>query len=138
MIVKYTPAGEQAREFEWDGGNVRAAEAELIEATFESTFSDWNYQVMMGSIRARRILLWRLLCHEHPTKRLDDVDFAAKELSVDFNADEYQELRDAVQAAKGVPEAKRIQALSLIDRQIEEATPAPGKAPSESSETVTS
>ncbi len=69
MIVKYTPAGEQAREFEWDGGSVRAAEAELIEATFESTFSDWNYQVMMGSIRARRILLWRMLCKEPGTAR---------------------------------------------------------------------
>lgn len=137
MIIKYSPQGQPAQVFTWDPGTVRAAEAELLEVKFGGTWDEFNVQLLKGSMRSRRVMLWHLLKRDHPTLKFDDVDFAANEIELEFNADELQQFRAGIEKATGIEEAAREQALALIDQQIAEAGGSEGKAPSESSESAT-
>lgn len=137
MIIKYSPQGQPAQVFTWDPGTVRAAEAELLEVKFGGTWDEFNVQLLKGSMRSRRVMLWHLLKRDHPTLKFDDVDFAANEIELEFNADELQQFRAGIEKATGIEEAAREQALALIDQQIADVGDPEGKAPSESSVSAT-
>ncbi|MFA7117119.1 MAG: hypothetical protein WC140_07835 [Bacteroidales bacterium] len=133
MIVTYSPAGQDNQVWTWDPGQVRAKDAELIEDKFGGTWDEFNLQLLQGRMRARRVLLWHLLRSEHPTIRIDDIDFAASELTLDLQPAELQLMREGIQKAAGLSEDKRDLALQLIDQQITEAGGPAGKAPSKPS-----
>lgn len=130
MIVNYRPDGQPAQQWEWHADKVRAGEAELIEKRFEGTWDQFLLAVTQGSMRARRILLWHLLRGEHPTLKLEDVDFAAGEVAVDFDKAELQQMYDeAVKRSDEIPEDKRELVLSVLRSELDKAGGAPaGKA----------
>lgn len=140
MIITYTPKGEQPQRFDYDSEDVRAKDAEQIEAKSGIPWESFGLLVQQGSMKARRVLLWHLLRQQHGTLRLDDVDFASKELSVEFNVKEYKEFREAVvRNASGIPAEQRENVLARVDAEIEkaEAAEAEGKALSEISDAST-
>jgi hypothetical protein len=130
VIVNYRPGGEAAQQWEWHADEVSAGEAELIEKRFEGTWDGFLLAVTQGSMRARRILLWHLLRSEHPTLKLDDLQFKVGELSVDFDKTELQQMYDeAVKRSDQIPEDKRELVLSVLRMELDKAGGAPaGKA----------
>src|SRR5262245_9669633 len=118
MIVRYSPDGGPAQTWEWDANRVRSRAAEDIERLYGGRWQAFPTDVLMGSMRARRILLWHLMRLEHPTVRLDDIDFAAGELVVDFSDSELADVRAAVDSATDIDLDKRAQALRMLDAEI--------------------
>ncbi|MFJ8818211.1 hypothetical protein [Amycolatopsis thermoflava] len=137
MIVTYSPSGQDVQVWTWDPNQVRAKDAELIEDKFDGTWDEFKVQLLQGRMRARRVLLWHLLRGDHPTIKLDDIDFVAEELKLELQPQELQEMRDAVAKATSVPTGKRELALELLDRQIAEAGGPVPKAGSAASASAT-
>lgn len=93
MIVTYTPADGEAREWEFDSRRVRASHAERVERRYGGSWAKWSAEVQQGSARARRLLLWHLLCRDHPTLRWEDTpDYYFGELEISYSSTELQEL----------------------------------------------
>lgn len=120
MIITYTPEDGEAQRWEWDAGDVRAAEAELMESKAGVPWDQFQMQLLQGMMRARRVLLWHLLRQTHPSLKLTDVDFATSEVKAEFQADELALLRKGIEEAPGVDDEKREQALTMLDRSIAE------------------
>jgi hypothetical protein len=137
LIVTYSPEGQEPQTWTWEPSAVRAKDAEAIEDHADATWDEFNVQLLQGRMRARRVLLWHLQRADHPTIKLDDVDFAASELTLEMEPAELQQLREGIEKAPGVSSAKRRAALELIDQQIAEAGGAPGKASSAPSGSAT-
>lgn len=128
MFLRYTPDGSDAREWALDLGKLRSMEIEQIERTTGLAYgTEFKQQLLKGSARARRALLWTLQRREHPTLKLDDVDFADDELTLIMDKAELAETRVAV-AKADIPEAEKSLALEIIDEQMSTAPDAPGKA----------
>jgi hypothetical protein len=93
VIVTYTPADGEAREWEFDARRVPASQAERVERRYGGSFAKWSAEVQQGSARARRLLLWHLLCRDHPTLRWEDTpDYLFGELEITYSSVELQEL----------------------------------------------
>jgi hypothetical protein len=137
VIVTYSPEGQESQTWTWDPGAVRAKDAELVEDMFDGTWDEFNVQLLQGRMRARRVLLWHLQCGDHPTIKLDDIDFAASELTLEMEPAELVKIREGLEKAPGLSDAKRQAALALVDQQITKAGGAPGKANSAPSANAT-
>lgn len=100
MFVTYRPSDDAEREWEFDSSQVKASQAEPVEKSYGKTWDQFLADLMAGGMRARRHLLWMLLCREHSTLRYDDTpDFAAGELEVEMDRDELKLVRDQLAAA---------------------------------------
>lgn len=125
MIVTYSPDGQEPQTWAWDPKTVRTAEAEDIEAAMGSTvapvtFDEFQVALLKGGAKARRVLLWHLQRKTHPTLKLADVEFALGDLTVEFEAPELQEMRDALAKASGMNEDQREVVLAAIDSELNE------------------
>lgn len=121
MFVTYRPADGDEQKWEFDPDKVRASQAELIEKRAGVSFDTWHNQVRSGGVKARRVLLWHLICRTHHTLRYEDTpDFALGELLVEHSAQELLVLRDRLQKAN-LPEEDRQQAETALDIEITEA-----------------
>jgi hypothetical protein len=118
--IIYTPADGDEQRWDWEPKQVRARDAELIETKADATWDEFQMQLLGGRMRARRVLLWFLLRKDHPTLKLDDVDFAVGEVKAEHTVGELQELREGVVDAPRLPEDRREAALEMIDKQIAE------------------
>lgn len=128
MFVTYTPEGQsEPQTWLFVPGKVRNSRASHIEKLFakeygeRQTFEQFKVAVQQGSSPARRVLLWHLQQQNHPTLRIEDVDFAEGELTVEFTVSELVEMRDLIARMKGTDEAQREQMLAAIDMQMETA-----------------
>jgi hypothetical protein len=137
MIVTYSPAGEEPQVWTWSPGKVLAKDAESIEDSFEGTWDEFNVQLLQGRMRARRVLLWHLQSQDHPTIKLDDINFPAEALVLDMEPAELAEMRRGIETTSGLSTSKRRQALALLDEEITKAGGAPGKARSRKSASST-
>jgi hypothetical protein len=127
----YTPGDGDRQEFVYTPGKIRTAEAEMLERRTGMTWGDFNQALARGSILARRALLWHFLRKVHHTLRFEDVDFALDELSLEFDKEELGRLRKSIEETRmppGTPDGMLETILSEVDKQIEEAEEAPGKA----------
>jgi hypothetical protein len=137
MFLKYTPDDADPQTFEFYLGKLRTMEAEAIEKHTGLNYgSDYKQALLMGNVRARRALLWTLLRRQHPTLKYADVDFADDELVIEYDTDEWADIRAAVEKATHLDEEARAVQLAAIDAAIAEAPPA-GKARSKPDESGT-
>lgn len=135
MRLIYSPDGEQAQEWTYSPGKIRAAEAELLEKRTGMTWGDFNQQLARGNVLARRALLWHFLRQTHSILRFEDVDFAMDELEIRFDKREFALMRAEMEKAPlppGTPDEVRDLILAEVDKEIAGADDAPGKAPSSS------
>jgi hypothetical protein len=121
VIVFYRPEGEPEQAFEFHPDRVRQKRAVAIEKAAGLTWDEWNHAVLMGSAAARAVLLWHLLSLTHAKLRLDDVDFAMGELTVEMSLAEMLEMREQVATSNRVKPEQRDEALQVLDADIEEA-----------------
>lgn len=138
MLLKYTPEGGEAQTWTVDLGKLRTMETEAIEKVTDLPYgSAFREQLFKGGTRARRALLWTMLRRAHPTLKFADVDFADDEVVVDFDREEWANIRAAVADAPGLDDDARAFQLGAIDAAMAEAPEAPGKAPASSSGSAT-
>ena len=88
MKVTYTPEDGEPQVFNYNPNALMSVEREALEKVTGRSFSDFAMGVLKGDARCRRALLHVLLKRQHPTLRLDDVDFLWDELTVEMTQGE--------------------------------------------------
>lgn len=119
MHVTYSPADGTPETWVFKPALVKAGMAEVIENRAGVRFESWVDEVLAGSVKARRVLLWHLTCVTHPHTKFEDTpDFAFGELKVDRDLDELIEWRKVIESFKG-SEDVRTQGLAEVDDLID-------------------
>lgn len=122
MFVTYKPEDSDPQVWEFNPQRVRASAAELVERRYGKQWEMFLKDLMQGSMQARRVLLWHLICRTHQTLRFEDTpDFYADELLLEFSRAELLEMRAAVESNKGLGDEERAVMLSALDDEIEQA-----------------
>lgn len=121
MHITYTPEDGDRQEWDFDPGRVRSSQAEMIERRFGGNWDAWAAGVQGGNMRARRVLLWYLICLQHPGLRFEDTpDFFADELLVEYSVKEITELRERILKAN-LDEERREMTLTALDIEMTKA-----------------
>lgn len=128
MFLIYKPADGDEQEWWFDPNDMESAEAEAIEKRTGWDWAEYFIRLNAGSVLARRALLWTFQRRVHHTLRFEDVRFTMAELTLEYDQDELQRLRDAAAKEDGVPAAVQEARLAAMDEQIEQARPGLGKA----------
>lgn len=125
MKVVYTPEGQAVQEWNFRPDRIRESRAEMIERRYAKLigeksvpFEQFRMAVLQDEASARRVLLWHLRSLEHPTLRIEDVDFLRGELKITASKAELGELRLALETAGGLEEQQREMMLAAIDAQM--------------------
>jgi hypothetical protein len=123
MIIKYSPEGEEPREFEFYPSKLLSVEAEAIEnvgGNAWETFEEFGYKFIRGNVRAYRAALWIMLKrHENPKLKFQDLAFKMDEVSVDYSKTELTNIKEAIeQDEDSVPENMRETALAQINKEL--------------------
>jgi hypothetical protein len=129
MIVIYTPAGQaEPQRWQFDPDKVLASRMEMIERRWAggadpdsgpSSYERWLTALQQGETKARRVLLWHLLNMEHPTLRLENVEFFRKEVEVAYTKVEYGRMIDAVTNSRRPADQKERIIATLLDQQAQ-------------------
>lgn len=126
MFVEYKPenpavSGDGGR-WEFDPNKVLGSHAEMIERRYGASWETFGADVVKGSIKARRVLLWYFRMREHPGYRIEDLpEFYTGELVVSYSVAELTEIRAGVEKADWDTDREREQALMAVDRLLTEA-----------------
>lgn len=126
MFVTYSPNGSKPQVWRHSPHDMLSAEQDMVEKHAGTTFAAWTVDVIQGSARARRVLLWLLLRREHRGIRFIDVDFRWSELAVEPSKQELAATRKAM-AGSDEPEASRL--IASIDAAINDAPDDPDADP---------
>jgi hypothetical protein len=131
VIITYSPADGESRRWDWDPSAVRMVDAEdMMTKWGKPSWDAFRIDVLQGSPRARRVLLWHLLRKDDQSLVFDSLDVAMGEVTVEMTRTELVEVRDTVTAMGGLDETQREMALAALDAQIAEADEdTAGKAP---------
>ena len=122
MIVTYTPADGEKREWAFKPNKLMAVEAEAIESRTGWTYQEFGVQFMKGSTLARHALLWVLLKRETPGIKYSDVTFAVDEIDFDLDADERAATIAVLQTKTDLDDDERT-ALEQLVKATEDADP---------------
>jgi hypothetical protein len=139
VYLTHHPEGSpEPTRWELQLGKLRTFDTEAIERVTGMDYgAEFKTKLIMGNIKARRALLWVMLRRTHPTLKFADVDFAEDELTVEQDRDELSASRKEIVDSDLDP-MRRAALLARIDREIEDAPEAPGKAPANGSVSDTS
>lgn len=121
MRVTYTPAdGSPPQTWAFKPDDVLSSAAELIENRSGMRYEEWKNEVLVGKAKARRVLLWHLLCRTHGLLRIEDVpDFPVGALRIDRDLDELLEHRNSMEKMKFDDPDIRVNAMAMLDAEIE-------------------
>ncbi|MFF9582501.1 hypothetical protein [Streptomyces achromogenes] len=120
MYLVYSPEGsDEPKRWKYNPRKIMAPERENIERITSRNWSEFTKDVVAGSSLCRRALLYTYLKREHPTLKLDDVDFAWDELTLEYSRGELTEMRTAV--ADSATGDERATILAKLDQEIAEA-----------------
>lgn len=121
MFITYSPGKGDRQTWDFDPGEVRASMAEMIEKRYGKPFEQWFNDVRVGSMKARRVLLWHLICRTGHALPYDDTpDFLAKEVTVEQSVSEIEVLLESVGKMK-LTDEERNQAESQLSIAMVEA-----------------
>jgi hypothetical protein len=132
MWVTYRPDDQDEQEWWLHLDDIGDAEAEMIEARAGMDWEEWKARLIKGSTKARRALLWALLRRQHLALRYEDVHFSSRTLLVEFDAQEYGQMIQAIEkrTSKRAPTDEERTSLDVLRAELETARPAErGKAP---------
>lgn len=118
MLITYTPADGEKREFEFRPGKLGNLDAEAIEDATGWTYAAFGERFLAGSMKAARAVLWICLRAEQGQHRLkfSEVSFTADELSIDYDAAEAAQLREAIEANPDIDPEQREAVLAVLDQ----------------------
>lgn len=125
MILTYTPAEGDKREWSFRPGKLPHYEAEAIEKKTGWTLAEFAQALPKGSVLAARAAVWVLLKREDPPLRFDQVAITSDEVSILFEAPEVQQILDSLdQAGAELDDDTRDQVRAMLRRAA-----APGAYP---------
>ncbi|MFE1749007.1 hypothetical protein ACFW88_00375 [Streptomyces anandii] len=120
MYLVYSPEGsDEPKRWKYNPRKIMSVERENLERITGRNWSEFTKDVVQGSSLCRRALLFTYLKREHPTLKLDDVDFAWDELKLEYSKAELVELRSTV--AESATGAERAAVLAKLDEEIADA-----------------
>jgi hypothetical protein len=131
MYVTYMPDEGDKQEFIFNPNDINNFDAESIESVTGWDWDEFYMHLQKGSTKARRALLWVLLRAQHRGLQFRDVQFKKKQLEVEYDKSEVQELIDNINASPERPDVDRQAILDQLDREMEKAREVPdmeGKA----------
>lgn len=128
MYLIYKPADGDEQEWWFNPNDMESAEAEAIERRTGWDWAEYFIRLNAGSVLARRALLWTFLRRVHHTLRFEDVRFTMAELTLEYDQDELQRLRDEAAKDTTVTAAVQDARLEAMDEEIAKARPGLGKA----------
>lgn len=117
MILIYEPEGGEPRR--WDLKQIRfmSTEAENVERVTGMEWQEAKARVIKGSMLALRAIVWVLAKRDEPALRYSAFDPAENEIGVDFDAEEWQAVRDELAKSPDMSEEERALALAQIDAE---------------------
>ena len=134
MLLNYTPEGEEAQQWPVKLDKLMSSEAEAIEKVTGLTYEEFSLALVKGSITARRALLWVMLKRTSPTLRHGHIDPPINSIVLEFEPDEWRDIRAAVADDEDLTDEERASALSAIDEQLADAGDETPKVPASESE----
>lgn len=130
MFLVYKPEGQPEQRWHFQPGRVRTGSMILLQKVTGLKYGqEFKQALLEGDVIARRALLWLHLRQDHPTIRVEDVEFADDELLLVQDKDELVASIEQLENMTGIPEDERAAGLSMMRQQLLEAPDAPGKAP---------
>lgn len=119
MIVTYTPAGGDKRQWPYKPADLPSLEAEDIEEILGKTFDEFNVSLLQGGAKARRALLWVFLRRERPSLRFADVSCTVGEVVVEWDPAERTKVRAELERMSAVElsDQDRAAALRILDEE---------------------
>ncbi len=136
MIVTFTPTEGDSRVYEFKPRKMLSVEAEEIERLTGKTFSEAVAAVQSGSALARRALVFVFEKRTHPTLQWRSFDFPYGAVEVEFDADEYGAMSEAIRVDPSLDDDSRAEVLAQLAELAEDA-PAVPKAPGPSDVSTT-
>lgn len=129
MLLIYRPEGIDERQWPFQPDKLMSSEAEAIEKAMGMTYSEFSADLVKGSARARRTLLWVYLKREEPTLRLTQVDPPVGSIGLEFEPHELAAMRTAIEKDSDMTDEDRAAVLKELDAQIGDADVDGPKAP---------
>lgn len=113
MRITYSPDDDAPRTWAYQADKVKASVAEIIEKRYGESWDQFNAGVLLGTAKARRVLLWYLLWLEHHTLRYEDTpDFAMGELKVEMTHAELLAYREQIEKSSDPKKDKLLASLA--------------------------
>ena len=125
LRVTYT-GGDAPQHWTFDPDAVPVDEAERIEAAMGSgrTYGEFTRDLISGTARSRRVLLWHLMQRDHPGARImfSDVPvFTMGELVVELGTAELQQLIQQVEDNDRVTPERKDRVLASLQEELASA-----------------
>lgn len=114
MILTYAPDDGDKQEWRFRGDRLMTTEAEAIEKVTAFTYADFGRKLLEGNPTARRAVVWVLRKRTEPTLRFGDVDFPMGALTLDFEDEEKEAMRQAISDDRSLSEEDKMEALAEI------------------------
>jgi hypothetical protein len=133
VIITYTPAEGEKREWQFTPRKLMSPEAEAIEKVTKWTFQEFGAKFLAGSMLAYRAVVWIMLKRENPPLRFDDVSICMDDISVGFDDQESAQIREVLLADPDLDPEQRANLTEILGEDEAELP----KDPTTSSTTTT-
>jgi hypothetical protein len=117
----YTPEDGEKREFSFRPPKLMSPEVEALEdvgGDAWDSFDEFAVKFLKGNRRAYRAALWLMLKREEPALKFRDLVVRVDEVSVEFDDDEAQKVRQAIVDEPELDADERESLLAVMDRSI--------------------
>lgn len=121
MIVTYTPADGEKKEWRFEPRKLMSPEAEAIEKVTRWTFQEFSSKFLAGSMLAYRAVVWIMLKRENPPLRFDDVSICLDDVWVSFDDQETAQVREALLADPDLDPEQRQNLIDILGEDTDEA-----------------
>lgn len=119
MYLVYQPEGsDEPTRWKYDYRRLTTMEREAIERHTGLTYVEFTQQVIKGSSLCRRALLFTFLRRDHKGQRWEDVQFEWDELSLQYSAGEYRQMRQDLIDSGSLHGGELQAALDKLDAEI--------------------
>lgn len=126
MWFTYKPDGGEEQSWWFDPNKVDSTDAEAIERKTGWDWAEFGQHLLKAGVTARKALLWVHLRKTHPGIKYEAITFTLDEIELEYSTEELERLRDAY---LDMDESEsRTAAVALLEKQIADARPSPGKA----------
>lgn len=129
MLLIYRPEGAEERQWPFHPDKLMSSEAEALEKVTGLTYSEFGMELVKGSARSRRALLWVMMKRENPTLRLNQIDPPVGSIGLDFETHELALMRKEVESDTDMSDDDRATILEELDKQIGDGDVDGPKAP---------
>jgi hypothetical protein len=127
MDLIYRPDGEEAHRWPFNPSKMMSPEREWIEQKTGFTWPEFIQHAQTGHSLSLRALLFVMFRRTHPTIKWADLSYAFDELEIAYTATEYDAMIADTEAAPGIDDATRTQAVEALKAERARLYPTHGE-----------